>query len=126
LASGYGYGLGHVFLLSAVYFWLGCLLSFVGFFLSLAGVKNANQWLELAFLVGAGVWLTWGLPRRAHLMVHNAERWVDDVEREGRTFPRVLARALRKYAGRVGQPAHLPDRMKEPEPGPSVDRPLGK
>jgi hypothetical protein len=98
LASGYGYGLALAFTLVVTYVWVGCAAAFFTFFLTLTGVPNVDEVYHLIFGAVASVGLAWWLRRRALIQIQKAEDQVDILERSGRNFAGVLARALRKHA----------------------------
>jgi ABC-type transport system involved in multi-copper enzyme maturation permease subunit len=101
LATGYGYSLAVAFALVVIYVWLGCVAAFLKLFLALAGVADVDAAFHLIFGSAASLGLAWWLRRGALIKIGKAEDQVDILERSGRNFAGVLARALRKHAEKL-------------------------
>jgi ABC-type transport system involved in multi-copper enzyme maturation permease subunit len=98
LAAGYSYAAGVLFLFFCISVAASCLLGPAALFLLIA-VSPAT--LESGFLVYSSlatfVGASWLLNRAASDRIQNAESWIDAHERSGKTFARVLVRALRGH-----------------------------
>jgi ABC-type transport system involved in multi-copper enzyme maturation permease subunit len=97
LASGYGFGLGYVFLSWLTYFCVACVAFPFGLFLAEAGTsEGVLRLLLFLFDLTMSLLLAWLLWKAAELKLHLATNWVDDHEREGRPSTRARTRAMRK------------------------------
>jgi hypothetical protein len=107
LASGYAYAAAILLLLVIPVFCLSCLSALALSALAQSGIR-AQYW-TLRFLLGLIGSLTIAafLVRSARRKILDAERWLE-MERDGRTFGQVLARALRKHAARQSGPQPAP------------------
>jgi ABC-type transport system involved in multi-copper enzyme maturation permease subunit len=104
LLSGYGYILCILFVLPFAFTCSACLslpLAFIGMFVG--GGLGFQAAAEIGFFILSTAVITWLLRRSALLRLADAERTVEEDERFGKNFVRVLARALRRHAERLDQ-----------------------
>ncbi len=111
LVSGYASAAGLILLLVIPVMCLSCLSAVALFTLEQSGIRTPDWALHLLVSIVGSVTVAAFLVRRARRRVADAERCLE-MERDGRTFGRVLARALRKHADRLQ--GRAPARTQEP------------
>jgi hypothetical protein len=105
LVAGYGTMLGLIFGISGFFLGLLCVFPPLGMLVFVARIPLSRLFLNAAYGVVLALVLAWLLRRYAQANMEKALAWVDAQERSGKTFPRVLARALRRHAERLERQA---------------------